>query len=686
MADVYLTYEAGVNELLSRLGSSHHRYTDTLVYQHRLLDNIAQARLYGDTDARRAERAQVIDALNRLALQNINASFNDLCGMAVGDSSSVSAYLRRVVQEFRQSATLAHRLRNPAEMYVSMECATQPDALVASRQSAVEFVQTGLNQSRAVLLLGNYGSGKSYLMNRLLLERAESCLRETTAQTQERIPLLYPLRRLRGSSPGLIFAELVEHLQARGFTELTPDELKQLLSEGRFLCILDGFDEIPLIALHPDPLRELERLRPLLDIERNQTIITSRPGVFAGSGQADSLRDLAIGHLMPWSDEQWTRYLRVCEQLGWDFPGGYHIFHDRVAARPQLFDLTRTPLYCHMLVETSDQVMQADSVNLGTLYTLYVDRYLQSNVEAGKGVIFDLRLKKECLMAAAVGMLENSKYQLTPEELSETLSLKLQHISHTTLRDFVLAQQDIQTYSLLVLDAAGNFAFSHKSFYEFFVAHQAYAQMTQRRGAERFGLLSRVSFTDEIIVFLADLLNLAGDASVWQEIKTAFTTSTPVRSLGLAEHNNVLLRNLALLCLAHEGRLEKAMLNSLNFTGANLAKRGLMGARLNHCVFLGADLTSADLRDAQLRTANLRRAILSQADLRDTDLTAADLHDIACQGTRFQGACFEDVLLRKSDVSRILSAIYQEQSADPDGFDEVWLEETRRTLTQCAVA
>jgi uncharacterized protein YjbI with pentapeptide repeats len=330
--------------------------------------------------------------------------------------------------------------------------------------------------------------------------------------------------------------------------------------------------------------------------------------------------------------------------------------------------------------------MQADSVNLGTLYTLYVDRYLQSNVEAGKGVIFDLRLKKECLMAAAVGMLEKSKYQLTPEELSETLSLKLQHVSHTTLRDFVLAQQDIQTYSLLVLDAAGSFAFSHKSFYEFFVAHQAYAEMTQRRGTERFGALSRVPFTDEIIAFLADLLNMTGEALVCREIKIALATPAPLRSLGLTENNVVLLRNLALLHLAHEGCLEKAALTGLNFTGANLANRQLPGAKLNHCVLVGTNLTSADLRDAQLRTANLRRANLNQADLRGADLTAADLHDISCQGTRFQGACFDDALLRKADASRILSAIYQEQADSPDGFDEAWLEETRRTLTQCAVA
>ncbi len=42
-------------------------------------ENITQARLYGDTEIRRAERSQILDNLNRLALEIAQVSFNELC-------------------------------------------------------------------------------------------------------------------------------------------------------------------------------------------------------------------------------------------------------------------------------------------------------------------------------------------------------------------------------------------------------------------------------------------------------------------------------------------------------------------------------------------------------------------------------------------------------------------------------
>ncbi len=79
--DVYSVYEAGLRELLHQLGSGHPRHVDALVYQQRMFENIAQSRQHGDTDARKAERSQVINRLNQLALSVLGRSFNDLCGL-----------------------------------------------------------------------------------------------------------------------------------------------------------------------------------------------------------------------------------------------------------------------------------------------------------------------------------------------------------------------------------------------------------------------------------------------------------------------------------------------------------------------------------------------------------------------------------------------------------------------------
>ncbi len=77
--DVFSAYERGLAELLTRLGVGHPRYAETLTLQARLRENVSQARRYGDTESRRAERAQVVEQLNVLALAHCGISFNELC-------------------------------------------------------------------------------------------------------------------------------------------------------------------------------------------------------------------------------------------------------------------------------------------------------------------------------------------------------------------------------------------------------------------------------------------------------------------------------------------------------------------------------------------------------------------------------------------------------------------------------
>ncbi len=78
MTDIFSSYERGLEELLNRLGRGHPRYAETLTLQARLRENIDQTRLYGDTETRRAERAQIVEALNDLALNIAGESFTQI--------------------------------------------------------------------------------------------------------------------------------------------------------------------------------------------------------------------------------------------------------------------------------------------------------------------------------------------------------------------------------------------------------------------------------------------------------------------------------------------------------------------------------------------------------------------------------------------------------------------------------
>jgi hypothetical protein len=76
--DNFSRHETGLSRLLAQLGENHPRYADALVYQQRLSENIEQTRRYGDTEARRADRAEIIDRLNEVALASLGVSFIEL--------------------------------------------------------------------------------------------------------------------------------------------------------------------------------------------------------------------------------------------------------------------------------------------------------------------------------------------------------------------------------------------------------------------------------------------------------------------------------------------------------------------------------------------------------------------------------------------------------------------------------
>jgi hypothetical protein len=85
--DPLQSYERGLHELLQRLGASHAQRPAVDVYSQRLSENIGLTRKYGDTETRRAERAQILDELNQLALAELGVPYTELSARVPGASS-----------------------------------------------------------------------------------------------------------------------------------------------------------------------------------------------------------------------------------------------------------------------------------------------------------------------------------------------------------------------------------------------------------------------------------------------------------------------------------------------------------------------------------------------------------------------------------------------------------------------
>jgi hypothetical protein len=139
----------------------------------------------------------------------------------------------------------------------------------AQQNLSVAEVAAALAQGRHVLLLGDYGMGKSLTLREVFRELRRQKVRHEIRHT----PVLLNLRDHWGQrSP----AEALErHAREIGFNK--PAELVRALNAGRLIVMLDGFDETASIQWAP---RESSRLREA----RNAAVLLAKKFVEAQHG------------------------------------------------------------------------------------------------------------------------------------------------------------------------------------------------------------------------------------------------------------------------------------------------------------------------------------------------------------------------------------------------------------------
>jgi len=617
------------------------------------------------------------------------------------DAMSALSYLDIARTNMLPPPGIQHVLRNPERIYVPVRLASTPD--VVEGEDGLSYLDRQLQQSGVVVAVGGYGTGKSFLAQKLFLEAAAAY--QSNPAAPGRLPILFPLKRLVGRARDLVILRLIEHLQTLGLFPRRAEEgalrveFENRLRKGDFLCILDGFDEIPLLAMRQNPAEELNALLDSLAVGSNKVVVTSRPAILSGAmfrALADQRR-LTLAYLQPWTaEDHFRRYLVECARCGIDFGSHLTDFERWVLSRSELRALTSTPLYCQMLVETREQIVRrTEELNVATLYTLYTERYFVSVSERSllHQRIFDVKkevaYRSDCLAATATGMLREGNLRLTVEQIESALRLYAQKYDDELLGIFT--KLDTLIYSLLIPDVANGYSFSHKSFFEYYVARKVVQQLEDTNETEH--VIAQVLLAKEVVAFLAGLLttrhpfaaslaNAFGTAAAASEIR-----KLPQFSRGSA--GETLFRNLAALQLELGGGVSGAALDGLDFNGYQFGSReapaALEGVKLNQAKLESAIFVGADMRGGQFRAARLNRCSLDEADLRDADLTGAFMHDISCNRTRFVGARFRGVSLGRRDVSRILAAVHTELASDLSEPSHQWLVATEKTLARAAI-
>lgn len=163
MTDMFSIYELGLEKLLYQLDKNHPRRSEASTLQTRLLENIANTRLYGDAETNRAGRAQILEALNHLALATLGTDFAELCNEDE----------KRALQPDRIGSRVLRRFPGLAPFE------TEDADVFFGRDKDITRLALRIERDPIVIVNGPSGCGKSSLIRAGIIP----CLKKSGYQT-----------------------------------------------------------------------------------------------------------------------------------------------------------------------------------------------------------------------------------------------------------------------------------------------------------------------------------------------------------------------------------------------------------------------------------------------------------------------------------------------------------------------
>ncbi|WP_438011248.1 pentapeptide repeat-containing protein [Sorangium sp. So ce321] len=571
-----------------------------------------------------------------------------------------------------QSANLERDPTYPPALYVDQRAALTAGQAESLRERALDALTELLDSehSRFVLVLGDFGTGKTFLLHELARRMGKAGGPLT--------PVLIEMRALEKARD--LNALIAQHLALAGLGKIDLPAFRHMLAEGRIALLFDGFDELAFRVTYDRAVEHFDTLIQAAQGKAAKVVVTSRSQHFISEQQVRSalaeraalLPGYRLARLLPFSEAQIRRFL--VNRLGGEEAADARM--RLLADVRDLLGLSANPRMLGFIAEIEEaQLRQAKAgdgeITSAGLYRLLLDRWLVWEYERAhpKGAQPGLSVAQRwrAVTELATRLWQRTEQSVSIRELPPELIAALQALGRHEL-DVAVATHQIGSGTLLVWDDQENFRFIHQSVLEWLVAREA-AEEVQRAG-EAAALAQR-----EVSDLMADFFGaLAG-----RDAAAAWARAALGGAWGTVAAANA---------LRIDGRMGLGVSERMNLAGADLRGQDLSGKDLSGCDLRGADLREAKLVGANLSGARMEGALLDGADLSGAVLCGADLTGVTAVrarmvGADLTGARLESVRLRGAKLVGARGARFDGcdtfGAAMPEAarFEPTWVQESR---------
>ncbi|MFI9816996.1 trypsin-like peptidase domain-containing protein [Saccharothrix variisporea] len=512
--------------------------------------------------------------------------------------------------EEQQRRALADDVIYPAELYVPQRF--RELGRLRSGHVQVDLLDRvvrwlAADSARFVMVLGDFGRGKSFLLRQLA--------RELPTRLRGLTPVLIELRSLE-KAPSLDTL-LIQHLSRAGVEEISAPKLKYMIDSGRVALLFDGFDELELRVGYDNATDYLRVLLHRVD-DRAKVVLTSRTQHFRLTSdvlnvlgeQVTSMASSRVALLEDFTDEQ------IHDFLTRHYKGDA----DRARARfdllgdvRDLLGLSRNPRMLSFIADLDEERLreverQEGRISAAELYRELVDHWLVKETDRQRHPSglpsLDERERLDVCTTLALRLWATTASAIRESDLGAAAAT----LARLTERGYshAQAQHAVGSGTLLVHTEDG-FGFVHQSVMEWLVANAA-------AGRPDTDITNRV-MSPLMVDFFCDLAG-HDTAREWARGVPADApeavkqnASAVLARLGGAEQTDLSgmdlrARDLAALDL-REAKLSRADLRGQRWTDVVLTGADLTGADLTGVRVTGGDLTGADLTGTTWRRAAL---------------------------------------------------------------------------------